>query len=148
MRLQLALNVSDLDESIDFYKRMFATEPAKIRDGYANFEIADPPLKLVLFEGAGEGEGELVGQQLVIGEALAGGGRGRESLAAGGGVEGADGVAPGRPLAFLLQRRVEPFGEARREVERALGGLRDVALVEALREWRLSEARRRGLPAF
>lgn len=55
MRLQLALNVSDLDESIDFYTRMFATEPAKIRDGYANFEVADPPLKLVLFQGAGEG---------------------------------------------------------------------------------------------
>ena len=55
MRLQLALNVSDLEESIDFYTRMFATEPAKIRDGYANFEVANPPLKLVLFEGAGDG---------------------------------------------------------------------------------------------
>ena len=55
MRLQLALNVSDLDESIEFYTKMFGTEPAKIRDGYANFAIADPPLKLVLFEGAGDG---------------------------------------------------------------------------------------------
>jgi catechol 2,3-dioxygenase-like lactoylglutathione lyase family enzyme len=55
MRLQLALNVSDLDESVDFYTRMFGTEPAKLRDGYANFEVADPPLKLVLFEGAGDG---------------------------------------------------------------------------------------------
>ncbi|MGY6501499.1 MAG: ArsI/CadI family heavy metal resistance metalloenzyme [Acidimicrobiales bacterium] len=52
-RLQLALNVDDLDEAIEFYSRMFATEPAKVRDGYANFAIADPPLKLVLFAGAG-----------------------------------------------------------------------------------------------
>ena len=54
MRLQLALNVADLDEAIDFYSRMFATEPAKVRDGYANFAIADPPLKLVLFAGGGQ----------------------------------------------------------------------------------------------
>ena len=54
MRVQLALNVSDLDKAIDFYSRMFATEPAKIRPGYANFAIADPPLKLVLFEGQGD----------------------------------------------------------------------------------------------
>ena len=50
MRLQLALDVSDLDESIAFYSKMFGTEPAKVRPGYANFAIADPPLKLVLFE--------------------------------------------------------------------------------------------------
>lgn len=50
MRLQLAINVSDLDEAVDFYQRLFATEPAKIRPGYANFAIANPPLKLVLFE--------------------------------------------------------------------------------------------------
>ncbi|MBL77728.1 MAG: glyoxalase/bleomycin resistance/extradiol dioxygenase family protein [Acidimicrobiaceae bacterium] len=49
-RLQLALDVSDLDEAIHFYSRLFATEPAKVRPGYANFAIADPPLKLVLFE--------------------------------------------------------------------------------------------------
>jgi catechol 2,3-dioxygenase-like lactoylglutathione lyase family enzyme len=54
MRLQLALNVADLDEAIDFYSRMFDTPPAKTRPGYANFAIVDPPLKLVLFEGAGE----------------------------------------------------------------------------------------------
>jgi catechol 2,3-dioxygenase-like lactoylglutathione lyase family enzyme len=53
-RLQLALNVSDLDQAITFYSKLFATEPAKIRPGYANFAIADPPLKLVLFEGTGE----------------------------------------------------------------------------------------------
>lgn len=53
MRLQLALNVSDLDQAIDFYQKMFDTEPAKIRPGYANFAIANPPLKLVLFENGG-----------------------------------------------------------------------------------------------
>ena len=53
MRLQLALNVENLDEAVDFYQRMFGTEPFKRRPGYANFAIANPPLKLVLFEGAG-----------------------------------------------------------------------------------------------
>jgi catechol 2,3-dioxygenase-like lactoylglutathione lyase family enzyme len=53
MRLQLALNVADLDTAVDFYSRMFGTEPAKRKPGYANFAIADPPLKLVLFEGSG-----------------------------------------------------------------------------------------------
>ncbi len=53
MRLQLALNVDDLDSAIDFYSKMFATPPAKVREGYANFAIESPPLKLVLFEGAG-----------------------------------------------------------------------------------------------
>jgi catechol 2,3-dioxygenase-like lactoylglutathione lyase family enzyme len=52
-RLQLALNVSNLDEAVDFYSKFFKTEPAKIRPGYANFAIADPPLKLVLFENPG-----------------------------------------------------------------------------------------------
>jgi catechol 2,3-dioxygenase-like lactoylglutathione lyase family enzyme len=55
MRLQLALNVSDLDKAVDFYTRMFGVEPAKTKPGYANFAIADPPLKLVLFGGQGEG---------------------------------------------------------------------------------------------
>ena len=50
-RLQLALNVSDLDQAVDFYSKLFGTEPAKRKPGYANFAIADPPLKLVLFEG-------------------------------------------------------------------------------------------------
>src|ERR671911_3130197 len=54
MRLQLALNVDDLDEAVDFYTRMFGVGPAKTKPGYANFAIAQPPLKLVLFEGGGE----------------------------------------------------------------------------------------------
>lgn len=52
-RVQLALNVSDLDAAVDFYSRLFATEPAKRRPGYANFAVADPPLKLVLIAGDG-----------------------------------------------------------------------------------------------
>lgn len=53
MRLQLALNVDDLDRAVDFYTRMFGTGPSKVKPGYANFAIDQPPLKLVLFEGAG-----------------------------------------------------------------------------------------------
>ena len=55
MRLQLAIDVSDLDEAIAFYSKMFATEPAKVKPGYANFAIEQPPLKLVLFENAAGG---------------------------------------------------------------------------------------------
>lgn len=54
-RVQLALNVDDLDEAVSFYSRLFATEPAKVRPGYANFAVADPPLKLVLIESPGNG---------------------------------------------------------------------------------------------
>jgi catechol 2,3-dioxygenase-like lactoylglutathione lyase family enzyme len=54
-RVQLALNVSDLDAAIGFYSKLFATEPAKRKPGYANFALSDPPLKLVLIEGAGGG---------------------------------------------------------------------------------------------
>ena len=49
-RVQLALNVADIDAAIAFYSKLFATEPAKVRPGYANFAITDPPLKLVLIE--------------------------------------------------------------------------------------------------
>ena len=49
-RLQLAIDVADLDEAVDFYSCLFNTTPAKVRPGYANFAISDPPLKLVLFE--------------------------------------------------------------------------------------------------
>jgi len=50
-RVQLALNVTNIDDAIAFYSKLFSTEPAKVRPGYANFAIADPPLKLVLIEG-------------------------------------------------------------------------------------------------
>ena len=52
-RLQLALNVNDIDAATAFYRGLFGVEPAKQRPGYANFEIADPPLKLVLFHNPG-----------------------------------------------------------------------------------------------
>lgn len=51
-RVQLALNVSDLDRAVEFYGKLFQAEPAKRRPGYANFALNDPPLKLVLIEGA------------------------------------------------------------------------------------------------
>jgi catechol 2,3-dioxygenase-like lactoylglutathione lyase family enzyme len=51
-RVQLALRVADLEGSVAFYSKLFGTEPAKRRPGYANFAIAEPPLKLVLLEGA------------------------------------------------------------------------------------------------
>ena len=54
-RVQLALNVDDLDRAIDFYSKLFSAEPAKVRPGYANFAITEPPLKLVLIEKPGEG---------------------------------------------------------------------------------------------
>jgi catechol 2,3-dioxygenase-like lactoylglutathione lyase family enzyme len=54
-RVQLALNVDDLDEAVAFYSKLFGTEPAKLKDGYANFAIAEPPLKLVLLENPGNG---------------------------------------------------------------------------------------------
>jgi catechol 2,3-dioxygenase-like lactoylglutathione lyase family enzyme len=54
-RVQLALRVADLEGSVAFYSKLFGAEPAKRRPGYANFAIAEPPLKLVLIEGtAGE----------------------------------------------------------------------------------------------
>src|SRR3954466_9428691 len=51
-RVQLALNVPDIDEAVAFYSKLFATEPNKRKPGYANFAVKDPPLKLVLFEKA------------------------------------------------------------------------------------------------
>lgn len=54
-RVQLALNVDDLDEAIGFYSKLFDAQPAKVKEGYANFAIAEPPLKLVLMENPGRG---------------------------------------------------------------------------------------------
>ena len=49
-RVQLALNVDDLDEAMTFYTKLFGVEPAKVKPGYVNFVVAEPPLKLVLLE--------------------------------------------------------------------------------------------------
>ncbi len=54
-RVQLALNVDDIEAATAFYARLFGCEPAKTRPGYANFAVADPPLKLVLLENPGQG---------------------------------------------------------------------------------------------
>src|SRR5512142_2802517 len=54
-RIQLALNVDDVEKATAFYAKLFGVEPAKTRPGYANFAVADPPLKLVLLEHAGRG---------------------------------------------------------------------------------------------
>src|ERR1700754_1198620 len=54
-RVQLALNVDDLAQGVAFYSKLLNTEPAKIKDGYANLPIAEPPLKLVLIENPGHG---------------------------------------------------------------------------------------------
>lgn len=54
-RAQLALNVDDLGGAIDFYSKLFGTSPSKVKPGYANFAVADPPLKLVLIENPGRG---------------------------------------------------------------------------------------------
>jgi catechol 2,3-dioxygenase-like lactoylglutathione lyase family enzyme len=67
-RIQLALNVTDLDEAVEFYSKLFDAEPAKRRPGYANFAIADPPLKLVLFEGAEGGSLNHLGVETETGD--------------------------------------------------------------------------------
>jgi catechol 2,3-dioxygenase-like lactoylglutathione lyase family enzyme len=54
-RVQLALNVDNLDAAVAFYSKLFNTEPAKRKPGYANFAVAEPPLKLVLLENPGQG---------------------------------------------------------------------------------------------
>ena len=54
-RVQLALNVDNVDDAVAFYTKLFGTGPAKLRAGYANFAVAQPPLKLVLLENPGRG---------------------------------------------------------------------------------------------
>jgi len=54
-RVQLALNVDDLEQAVTFYRKLLGVEPAKRKPGYANFTVAEPPLKLVLLENPGNG---------------------------------------------------------------------------------------------
>ncbi|MGV9672943.1 ArsI/CadI family heavy metal resistance metalloenzyme [Gordonia sp. NPDC003504] len=54
-RMQLALNVDDLETAVEFYSKLFNTSPAKLKPGYANFAVTEPPLKLVLLENPGQG---------------------------------------------------------------------------------------------
>jgi catechol 2,3-dioxygenase-like lactoylglutathione lyase family enzyme len=81
-RVQLALNVADLDAAVGFYTKLFATPPAKVRPGYANFAIDDPPLKLVLIAGPGE-PGSLNHLGVEVGSAEAVATAGAELAAAG-----------------------------------------------------------------
>ena len=67
-RVQLALNVTDIDAAVDFYSKLFATPVAKRRPGYANFEIAEPPLKLVLIEAREGGTLNHLGVETETGE--------------------------------------------------------------------------------
>jgi catechol 2,3-dioxygenase-like lactoylglutathione lyase family enzyme len=59
LKVHIALNVSDIDASIAFYRRLFALEPAKVRPGYAKFDVQSPPVNLSLNEGAPAGRGTL-----------------------------------------------------------------------------------------
>ena len=70
-RLQLALNVSDLDAAIDFYTKYFKTQPAKVKPGYANFAIDEPPLKLVLMQGGEPGSINHLGVEVFSTEEVA-----------------------------------------------------------------------------
>jgi catechol 2,3-dioxygenase-like lactoylglutathione lyase family enzyme len=67
-RVQLALNVTDVDAAVDFYSKLFATPVAKRKPGYANFEIAEPPLKLVLIENSEGGTLNHLGVETETGE--------------------------------------------------------------------------------
>ena len=83
-RVQLALRVSDLEGSIAFYRSLFGVEPAKLRPGYANFAIVEPPLKLVLIEG----EPEQAAPAQAEGGSGAGGGSRRGGACGGAAVRG------------------------------------------------------------
>lgn len=69
-RLQLALNVTDVDKAVEFYSNVFGVEPAKRRPGYANFAISEPPLKLVLIESSEGGTLNHLGVEVTDTEAV------------------------------------------------------------------------------
>ena len=114
-RVQLALNVDDIEEAVAFYSRLFRAEPAKRRPGYANFALDDPALKLVLIENAGSG-GSL--NHLGVEVRTARGGRRCDPPAHRGWA-----VDPGRGSHHLLLRAAGQ-GLGHRPGWRALGGLR------------------------
>ncbi len=82
-RVQLSINVSDFDAAVAFYSRLFGTDPAKLRPGYANFAIDDPPLKLVL-NSPGNGAGGTINHLGVEVDSTAEVSRAGDRLAAGG----------------------------------------------------------------
>ncbi len=134
-RVQLALNVSDLDAAVVFYSKLFSTEPAKLWPGYANFAIAEPPLKLVLIEGSTGGTLNHLGVEVEsTGEVVAA----KERLTASGlATATEDEVA----CCYALQDKVwvdDPDGApwevytVLADVEMPAGQLRDVSPSEAL----------------
>lgn len=48
LKAHLAINVRNVEESINFYKKMFGIEPSKVRTGYAKFDVHEPPLNFTL----------------------------------------------------------------------------------------------------
>ena len=134
-RVQLALNVTDLDAAVAFYSKLFAAEPAKRRPGYANFAIAEPPLKLVLIEGAAGGTLNHLGVEVDSTAEVA---SSTERLAASGlKTATEDQVA----CCYALQDKVwvdDPDGApweiytVLQDVEPPAGQLRDVSVVDAL----------------
>jgi catechol 2,3-dioxygenase-like lactoylglutathione lyase family enzyme len=110
-RVQLALNVADLDEAVRFYSRLLGSEPAKLRPGYANFAVADPPLKLVLIADRQQVPGSLNHLGIEV--------EGPEAVAVAGRRLGDAGLAPadedGVTCCYALQDKVwveGPGGEA------------------------------------
>ena len=101
-RVQLSLNVTDLDAAVAFYSRLLGTEPAKLRPGYANFAVADPPLKLVL-NCPGNGAGGTINHLGVeVGSAEEVGSAGARMAAEGLDTE----PAPGTRCCYALQDKV------------------------------------------
>lgn len=98
-RVQLALNVPDIDAAVSFYSKLFATEPNKRKPGYANFAIADPPLKLVLFENAGADRLNHIGVEVGTPDEVAA----HQARLTAGGVETVDGAGT---CCFAKQEKV------------------------------------------
>ena len=107
-RVQLAINVDNLDEAITFYSSIFQTKPDKIRPGYANYAIKDPPLKLVLFETPGKG-GSINHLGIEV-----------ETFPDGIRIEGGD----------ILGGRVNSFGDHRIAMAFSIAGLRSASAIE------------------
>ena len=134
-RVQLALNVADLDAAVDFYSKLFGTEPAKRRPGYANFAIAEPPLKLVLIETGPAAATGWPGPSTTSGVEV----ETPEEVAGGPSRLAATVSARRRGVDHLLLRRAGQ-GVGQRSGRRALGGLHGARRRHRARPW---AARRR-----
>ncbi|SRR6266404_940722 len=52
LKAHLAINVRNVNQSVDFYRKLWGIEPSKVRSGYAKFDVRNPPLNFTLNEGA------------------------------------------------------------------------------------------------